>query len=274
MTPPRAPAVGTSQKAAEAAGDQGLRVQVLFDAAGHAAAGSVLRQAYDIAAACHDGQLRFSGDSYITHPVEVALICQDLGMGPAVQCAALLHDVLIDTAYSTVQFRRDFSSEIAGLVEEVTRLDRFHYLSTAEAKDQVQAVRDPRVLIIKLADRLHNMRTLRYVPLSKQQRKSYEALELFAPLLVASAWMQWRGNWRTWRIRLSPNISKTRRHSQRSRRLAPRSCQVACWRSPQCYCRGRAGTGGWANGSENSPRCQPGGAGPGSPSRCSPACPG
>jgi hypothetical protein len=158
-----------------------LRVQVLFDAAGHAGAGSVMRRAYDIAAACHDGQLRFSGDSYITHPVEVALICQDLGMGPAVQCAALLHDVL-DTAYTTGQLRRDFSSEIAGLVEEVTRLDRSHYRSTAEAKDQVQAVHDPRVLIIKLADRLHNMRTLRYVPLAKQQRKSYEVLECFAPL--------------------------------------------------------------------------------------------
>jgi hypothetical protein len=82
MTLPCAAGVGTSQKVVESGRDQGLRVQVLFDAAGHAGAGSVLRRAYDIAAACHDGQLRFSGDSYITHPVEVALICQDLGMGP------------------------------------------------------------------------------------------------------------------------------------------------------------------------------------------------
>jgi (p)ppGpp synthase/HD superfamily hydrolase len=114
--------VDTSLKVAEAGGDQGLRVQALFDAAGHARASYVLKQAYDIAAAWHDGQLRLSGDPYITHLVEVALICQDLGMGPAVQCAALLHDVLIDTAYTTGQLRRDFSSEIAGLVEEVTRL--------------------------------------------------------------------------------------------------------------------------------------------------------
>jgi GTP pyrophosphokinase len=181
MTLPCEPGVDTSQKAAEAGSDQGLRAQVLFDGAGHAGAGPVLRRAYDIAAACHDGQLRLSGDPYITHPVEVALICQDLGMSPAVQCAALLHDVL-DTAYTTGQLHSDFSSEIAGLVEEVTRLDRSHYRSTAEANDQVQAVRDPRVQIIKLADRLHNMRTLRYVPLTKQQRKSYEVLECFAPL--------------------------------------------------------------------------------------------
>lgn len=103
MTLPCEPGVDTSQKVAEAGSDQGLRVQVLFDAAGHAGAGSELRRAYDIAAACHDGQLRLSGDPYITHPVEVALICQDLGMSPAVQCAAQLHDVLIDTAYTTGQ---------------------------------------------------------------------------------------------------------------------------------------------------------------------------
>jgi hypothetical protein len=176
------PGAGTSQKAAEVGGDQGLRVQVLFDTAGHAGAGSVLRRAYDIAAACHEGQLRLSGDPYITHLVEVALICQDLGMSRAVRCAALLHDVLIDTAYDSGQLRRDFGSEIAYLVEEVTRLGRSRYRSIAEAKDQAQAVGDPRALIIKLADRLHNMRTLRYVPLAKQQRKSREVLEFFAPL--------------------------------------------------------------------------------------------
>ena len=182
MTLPCEPGAESSQKVAEVGGDRDLRVQVLFGAAGYAGAGSVLRRAYDIAAACHEGQLRLSGDPYITHPVEVALICQDLGTSPAVQCAALLHDVVIDTAYTTGQLRRDFGSEIADLVEEVTRLDRSHYWPAAEAKDQAQAVGDPRVLIIKLADRLHNMRTLRFVPLAKQQRKSYEALECFAPL--------------------------------------------------------------------------------------------
>jgi hypothetical protein len=170
----------TSHKVAGVGGDQGLRVQVLFDTAGHAGACSPLRRAYDIAAACHYGQLRRSGDPYITHPVEVALICQDLGMSPAVLCAALLHDVIADTAYTSSQLRRDFGSEIAGLVEEVTRLDR--YPSAAEANDQAQAMSDPRALIIKLADRLHNMRTLRHIPPATQQRKSREALEFFAPL--------------------------------------------------------------------------------------------
>ena len=97
-------------------------MQVLFDAAGHAGAGSELRRAYDIAAACHDGQLRLSGDPYITHPVEVALICQDLGMSPAVQCAALLHDVLIDTAYTTGQCVCAGSSPVPGALDSTASL--------------------------------------------------------------------------------------------------------------------------------------------------------
>jgi hypothetical protein len=112
----------------------------------------------------------------------VALICQNLGMDPAVCCAALLHDVLIDTAYTIGQLHRDFSCEIAGLVDEVSWLDNSHYRSAVDAMDHAQAVSDPRVLIIKLADRLHNMRTLRYIPPAKQQRKSREVLDCFAPL--------------------------------------------------------------------------------------------
>ena len=172
MTLPCQPGAESSQKVAEVGGDRDLRVQVLFGATGYAGAGSVLRRAYDIAAACHEGQLRLSGDPYITHPVEVALICQDLGTSPAVQRAALLHDVVIDTAYTTGQLRRDFGSEIADLVEEVTRLRPVSLLACRRGQNQAQAVGDPRVLIIKLADRLHNMRTLRFVPLAKQQRKS------------------------------------------------------------------------------------------------------
>jgi hypothetical protein len=182
MTLPCEPDVGTSEIAAAACSQAGAPVQALFDAAGATRAGSVLRRAYDVAAAWHEGQLRLSGDAAITHSVEVALICQKLGMGPAVWCAALLHDVLNDTACTTGQLHSDFGSEIAGLVEEVTRLDSCHYRSTVEAMDQAQAVSDPRVLIIKLADRLHNMRTVRYIPPAKQRRKSREVLECFAPL--------------------------------------------------------------------------------------------
>ena len=181
MTPPRGPGAGPGREAA-GAGDVASRAQVLFDAAGGAGAESLLRRAYGTAAAWHEGQLRLSGDPYITHPVEVALICQDLGMSPAVRCAALLHDVLNDTACTRAQLRRDFGGEIVDLVEHVIRLDRSRYPSAAAASEQAQAVPDPRALIIKLADRLHNMRTVRYITPDKQQRKSREVLGYFAPL--------------------------------------------------------------------------------------------
>ena len=182
MTPSREAYAGISQEAPTLPGPAGTPVQALLDAAATTHAGSVLRRAYAVAAACHEGQLRLSGDAYITHPVEVAKICQNLGTSPDVWCAALLHDVLADTAYTADQLHRDFGDEIAGLVEEVTRLDRSNYQSTVEALDRAQSVNDPRVLVIKLADRLHNMRTLSYIPPVKQQLKSREALECFAPI--------------------------------------------------------------------------------------------
>jgi HD domain len=176
------PDAGIGQKGPGAVSRGGAAAQALFDTAGATRPGSVLRRAYDVAAVSHEGQLRLSGDAYLSHPVEVALICKKLGMSPEVWCAALLHDVIADTACTSDQLRREFGCEIAGLVEEVTRLDRSRYRSAAAALDQVQAVGDPRVLVIKLADRLHNMRTLRYLPPAKQQRKCREVLECFAPL--------------------------------------------------------------------------------------------
>jgi GTP pyrophosphokinase len=146
----------------------------------------LIERAYDIAAHQHRDQKRKSGDPYITHPLAVATILAELGMNQETLCAALLHDTVEDTGYTLDELREQFGDEIAALVDGVTKLDRVKYGEAAEAetvrKMVVAMARDIRVLVIKLADRLHNMRTLRYLPRDKQERKARETLEIFAPL--------------------------------------------------------------------------------------------
>jgi GTP diphosphokinase / guanosine-3',5'-bis(diphosphate) 3'-diphosphatase len=145
-----------------------------------------IERAYEFAARLHKGQDRKSGDPYITHPLAVATILAELGMNTETLCAALLHDTIEDTEYTLEEMRRDFGDEIAALVDGVTKLDKVKYGDAAQAetvrKMVVAMSRDIRVLVIKLADRLHNMRTLRYLPRHKQEQKSREVLEIFAPL--------------------------------------------------------------------------------------------
>jgi len=146
----------------------------------------LIERAYDVAAYWHRNQKRRSGDPYITHPLAVATILAELGMNTDTITAALLHDTVEDTPYSLAELRDDFGEDIAALVDGVTKLDKVKYGASAEAetvrKMVVAMSRDIRVLVIKLADRLHNMRTLRYLPRDKQERKSREVLEIFAPL--------------------------------------------------------------------------------------------
>jgi guanosine-3',5'-bis(diphosphate) 3'-pyrophosphohydrolase len=146
----------------------------------------LIERAYDTAARMHAGQARRSGDPFITHPLAVATILAELGMNHETICAALLHDTIEDTDYTLDQLRRDFGDDIAVLVDGVTKLDKVKYGDAAQAetvrKMVVAMSRDIRVLVIKLADRLHNMRTLRYLPRAKQEQKSREVLEIFAPL--------------------------------------------------------------------------------------------
>lgn len=143
-------------------------------------------RAYEIAAECHAGQKRLSGEAYITHPIAVATILADLGMTAPTIAAALLHDTVEDTDYSLEQLGADFGDEIARLVDGVTKLDKVKYgsASTAETvrKMVVAMARDIRVLVIKLADRLHNMRTLKAMSRVKQEQKARETLEIYAPL--------------------------------------------------------------------------------------------
>jgi GTP pyrophosphokinase len=146
----------------------------------------LLQHGYDVAERCHRGQLRKSGDPYITHPLAVATILAELGMDTTTLVAALLHDTVEDTGYSLADVEADFSPEVAHLVDGVTKLDRAKFGTNAEAetirKMIVAMAKDPRVLVIKLADRLHNMRTLRFLPPAKQEKKARETLEVLAPL--------------------------------------------------------------------------------------------
>ncbi|MEJ3654807.1 bifunctional (p)ppGpp synthetase/guanosine-3',5'-bis(diphosphate) 3'-pyrophosphohydrolase [Actinomycetes bacterium KLBMP 9759] len=146
----------------------------------------LLQRAYDVAEAKHEGQKRKSGDPYITHPLAVATILAELGMDTTTLVAALLHDTVEDTDYSLDRLRGDFGEEVAHLVDGVTKLDKVELGSAAEAetirKMVVAMARDPRVLVIKLSDRLHNMRTMRFLSPEKQAKKARETLEVLAPL--------------------------------------------------------------------------------------------
>ncbi|MFF4447509.1 RelA/SpoT family protein [Streptomyces sp. NPDC001502] len=145
-----------------------------------------LEQAYQVAERWHRGQKRKSGDPYITHPLAVTTILAELGMDPATLMAGLLHDTVEDTEYGLEDLRRDFGDAVALLVDGVTKLDRVKFGEAAQAetvrKMVVAMAKDPRVLVIKLADRLHNMRTMRYLKREKQEKKARETLEIYAPL--------------------------------------------------------------------------------------------
>jgi GTP diphosphokinase / guanosine-3',5'-bis(diphosphate) 3'-diphosphatase len=147
---------------------------------------ALLQRAYEVAEAKHAGQQRKSGDPYITHPLAVAAILAELGMDTTTLVAALLHDTVEDTDYPLDKLRAEFGEEVAHLVDGVTKLDKVEFGNAAEAetirKMVVAMARDPRVLVIKLSDRLHNMRTMRFLPPEKQAKKARETLEVMAPL--------------------------------------------------------------------------------------------
>ncbi|MCF2529036.1 bifunctional (p)ppGpp synthetase/guanosine-3',5'-bis(diphosphate) 3'-pyrophosphohydrolase [Yinghuangia sp. KLBMP8922] len=145
-----------------------------------------IERAYTTAERWHRGQRRKSGDPYITHPLAVATILAELGMDPPTLMAGLLHDTVEDTDYGLETLRRDFGDTVAMLVDGVTKLDKVKFGEAAQAetvrKMVIAMAKDPRVLVIKLADRLHNMRTMRYLKREKQERKARETLEIYAPL--------------------------------------------------------------------------------------------
>lgn len=147
---------------------------------------ALIRRAFDVAHHHHRDQKRKSGDPYITHPVAVATILAELGLNGSTLAAALLHDTVEDTEYSLDQLTKEFGGEIALLVDGVTKLDKLKFGDAAQAETVRKMVlamaKDIRVLMIKLADRLHNARTWRYVPPESSARKAKETLEIFSPL--------------------------------------------------------------------------------------------
>src|SRR5450432_1403479 len=147
-----------------------------------------VRRAYEIAAERHRDQLRSSGDPYLTHLLEVAHILADMRLDATTLTAALLHDVIEDTEFPVSRIEERFGAEVAHLVEGVTKIGRLKMMAP-EAR-QAESVRkmvlamvhDVRVVLVKLADRLHNMRTPEHLPSAKQQRISRETLDIYAPI--------------------------------------------------------------------------------------------
>ena len=147
---------------------------------------SILDRAYRRAVIQHSAQRRKSGEPYIIHPLAVSQILADLGMGPIVVAAGLLHDTVEDTDYTLDQCRAEFGDTVAGLVDGVTKLSQLEVGDSAQAetirKLVVAMSRDVRTLVVKLADRVHNARTWRYVKTTSAQRKARETLDVYAPL--------------------------------------------------------------------------------------------
>ncbi len=162
-------------------------VDVFHDHHPHDSADRIIR-AFEVARSAHQTQVRRSGEPYITHPLLVAHIVAGLGLDDVTISAALLHDSVEDTSTTLDDIERDFGSDVASIVDGVTKLDRIHFQSAEAAqaatmrKMLVAMAKDIRVLIIKLADRLHNMRTIAAMPDAKQKRIAQETLDIYAPL--------------------------------------------------------------------------------------------
>ena len=148
----------------------------------------LLKKAFDFARKAHVNQKRASGEEYFIHPCTVAKILVDLGLDAATVAAAFLHDVIEDTPVSVGDIRKEFGEEVLELVVGVTKLDKIHFNSKEEEQAEnfrkifVAMAKDIRVIIIKLADRLHNMRSLNFLSSERQQRMAKETLDIYAPL--------------------------------------------------------------------------------------------
>src|SRR5581483_3022658 len=148
----------------------------------------IIRKAYDFSLKHHDGQVRASGEPYLIHPLEVSLVLADMKLDSTAIAAGLLHDAIEDTPVTDEDVRREFGEHVAHIVEGVTKIDRIDFASREERQAEnvrkmvLAMVDDIRVVLIKLADRLHNMRTLGALPPERQQKIARQTMEIYAPL--------------------------------------------------------------------------------------------
>jgi GTP diphosphokinase / guanosine-3',5'-bis(diphosphate) 3'-diphosphatase len=149
---------------------------------------TIVKKAYDYSLKYHDGQTRASGEPYLIHPLEVALVLAEMKMDPVAVAAGLLHDSVEDTSVTIADIRKDFGEQVAHIVEGVTKISKIDFATREEQqaenlrKMMLAMVDDIRVVLIKLADRLHNMRTLEHLPPEKQHKIAEETLEIYAPI--------------------------------------------------------------------------------------------
>src|ERR1700752_2602045 len=149
---------------------------------------SLVKKAYDYSLRVHEGQTRASGQPYLIHPLEVALVLAEMKMDPVAVAAGLLHDSVEDPAVTSVDIRKEFGEQVAHIVEGVTKISQIDFATREEQqaenlrKMMLAMVDDIRVVLIKLADRLNNMRTLEHLPPDRQQKIAKETLEIYGPI--------------------------------------------------------------------------------------------
>ena len=149
---------------------------------------TIVKKAYDYSLKHHEGQSRASGEPYLVHPLEVALVLAEMKMDPVAVAAGLLHDSVEDTSVTIVDIRKEFGEQVAHIVEGVTKISKIDFATREEQqaenlrKMMLAMVDDIRVVLIKLADRLHNMRTLEHLPPERQHKIAEETLEIYAPI--------------------------------------------------------------------------------------------
>src|SRR3984885_8019203 len=149
---------------------------------------SIVKKAYDFSLKHHEGQSRASGEPYLVHPLEVALVLAEMKMDPVAIAAGLLHDSVEDTSVTIVDIRKEFGEQVAHIVEGVTKISKIDFATREEAqaenlrKMMLAMIDDIRVVLIKLADRLHNMRTLEHLSPDRQQKIAKETLEIYGPI--------------------------------------------------------------------------------------------
>ena len=148
----------------------------------------LVKKAYDYSLHVHTGQSRASGEPYLVHPLEVALVLAEMKMDPIAVAAGLLHDSVEDTSVTIVDIRKEFGEQVAHIVEGVTKISKIDFATKEEQqaenlrKMMLAMVDDIRVVMIKLADRLHNMRTLEHLAPDRQQKIAKETLEIYGPI--------------------------------------------------------------------------------------------